>query len=89
MNADHAADFPRRFPFAIELDRVLDVKRYAHCGPVYNLKTTDGWYVADGYIVSNCYYEYIYNLIDLPQTMLTEKAKTALQIMEESDAEAV
>jgi hypothetical protein len=40
-------------------------------------------------VYCRCYYEYIYNLIDLPQNMLTGKAKKALGAMEDSDEEAV
>lgn len=39
---------------AVDLDRVVEVERTDFAGHVYNLQTSEGWYSADGVIVSNC-----------------------------------
>jgi intein/homing endonuclease len=88
VDVDYFADFPRRFPFEVELDRVISVERYAWRGHVYNLKTNDGWYVANNCIVSNCFYQYIYNLNALPAAMLTVKGQKAMAALDNIAGEA-
>lgn len=39
---------------AVDLDRVVELERVSFSGHVYNLQTSEGWYSADGVIVSNC-----------------------------------
>jgi hypothetical protein len=68
------------------LSQITRIKRSPFLGHVYNLQTTDGWFVANGMITHNCYYVYIYNLITLPPNMLTAKGKRALNVMEDLDA---
>lgn len=38
----------------VELDRVVDCRRVEGTHHVYNLHTDEGWYSADGLVVSNC-----------------------------------
>ena len=38
----------------VDLDAVVEVSRVSFSGHVYNLQTSEGWYSADGVIVSNC-----------------------------------
>ena len=39
----------------VELDRIIELRRVGFSGHVFNLQTTEGWYSADGLIVSNCH----------------------------------
>jgi hypothetical protein len=43
-----------RVPVEVVTDRILKVSRRGFSGHVYNLQTTDGWYIANGIIVHNC-----------------------------------
>ncbi len=47
-------DLLARLAGQVELDRVVEVERISWSGHVYNLSTVEGWYSADGLIVSNC-----------------------------------
>lgn len=47
-------DLLARLTGQVELDRVVEVERISWSGHVYNLSTVEGWYSADGLIVSNC-----------------------------------
>lgn len=38
----------------VELDRVVELRRVSFAGHVYNLTSSEGWYDAEGIIVSNC-----------------------------------
>lgn len=38
----------------VELDCIVDLRRTEFSGHVYNFQTSEGWYRADGIIVSNC-----------------------------------
>lgn len=38
----------------VELDSIVDLRRAEFSGHVYNFQTAEGWYRADGLIVSNC-----------------------------------
>lgn len=62
----------------IRLGQIVDIKRLPFAGHIYNLKTEDGWYSAEGIITHNCSYTYIYSLRDLPADMLTTRGKEAL-----------
>lgn len=44
----------QRLAGAVRSDRVINVRRGYHSGHVYNLQTAEGWYSANGMIVSNC-----------------------------------
>jgi len=69
-----------RIPTAqIRISKVLDIKRDAFSGHVFNLQTEGEWYSANRIISHNCYYTYLYNLRDLPEAMLTAKGKESLQ----------
>lgn len=74
------SDLPYRLPFSVEAQRVVNVKRQRGATHVYNLQTESGVYAAEGIITHNCrcYYEYIYNLTELPPEMLTKKGKEAM-----------
>lgn len=58
-----------------QIGNVVKVGHRQFSGHVYNLQTTDGWYVTEGIITHNCrcYGTYLYNLEDLPPEMLTKK----------------
>lgn len=43
-----------RVPFGIAPDNVVSVERELFSGHVYNLSTSTGFYVADGFVVHNC-----------------------------------
>jgi hypothetical protein len=68
------------FPFKVRATRVVKVERRQWAGHVYNLQTESGWYIADGIIAHNCrcYITWLFNLRDLPDSMLTAKGKAAL-----------
>lgn len=48
----------------VELDRVVELRRVQWSGHVYNLTSSEGWYGANGFIVSNC------DCIHLPTTLI-------------------
>lgn len=55
MYADDGARLLQRLAGGVELRRVLDLRRVGSwSGHVFNLQTSEGWYCADGVIVSNC-----------------------------------
>jgi hypothetical protein len=47
-------DLLKRLAGRVETDRIIDLRRTAFSGHVYNLQTSEGWYEASGLIVSNC-----------------------------------
>jgi hypothetical protein len=47
-------DLLRRLAGQVAADRVVEVQRVQWRGHVYNLTSREGWYCADGFIVSNC-----------------------------------
>lgn len=47
-------DLRERLAGRVELDRIVDLRRTEFSGHVYNFQTSEGWYRADGVIVSNC-----------------------------------
>lgn len=47
-------DLLQRLAGQVELDRVVDVRRVRWIGHVYDLNSTEGWFSANGLIVSNC-----------------------------------
>lgn len=52
--AQLGADLIERLAGSASFDRVVDVRRGNHHGYVYNLSTAEGWYDANGLVVSNC-----------------------------------
>jgi len=52
--ASRGKDLLHRFAGKVELDRIVEVTRVEWSGHVYNLTTVEGWYDANGIIVSNC-----------------------------------
>lgn len=53
-NAERGLDLLRRLAGQVELDRVVYVRRVDFSGHVFNLTSDEGWYSANGLIVSNC-----------------------------------
>lgn len=43
-----------RMAGGVQLDRVVNLRRIDYSGHVFNLRTVEGWYDANGIIVSNC-----------------------------------
>ena len=52
--ASRGQDLGLRLAGQVEVDRVIDVSLVKWSGHVYNLTSSEGWYAADGFIVSNC-----------------------------------
>jgi hypothetical protein len=52
--ASRGLDLRDRLAGNVHLDRVVKVTRVAWSGHVYNLSSSEGWYDANGIIVSNC-----------------------------------
>jgi hypothetical protein len=52
--ASRGSDLRQRLAGQIELDRVVELRRVQWSGHVYNLTSVEGWYNANGIIVSNC-----------------------------------
>ena len=52
--AARGADLVRRLSGQVEPDRVVEVRSTSWSGHVYNLTSSEGWYSANGLIVSNC-----------------------------------
>ncbi len=52
--ADRGQDLGLRLSGQVELDRVVEVRRVSWSGHVFNLTSSEGWYSANGLIVSNC-----------------------------------
>ena len=52
--ADRGQNLALRLTSQVELDRVVEVRRVSWSGHVYNLTSSEGWYSANGLIVSNC-----------------------------------
>lgn len=48
-------DLGERLSGRVERDRVVESRRIDFTGHVYNLQTEQGWYRADGVVVSNCH----------------------------------
>lgn len=74
------SDLLDRLPFGTQASRIVEVKRHWFSGRVFNLQTVYGWYIANGIITHNCrcYATYLYALRDLPDAMLTQKGRAAL-----------
>jgi hypothetical protein len=52
--ASRGMDLLERLTGQVTLDRVVEVRRSEWSGHVYNLSSVEGWYNANGIIVSNC-----------------------------------
>lgn len=52
--AHRGQDLALRLSSQVELDRVVEVRRVSWSGHVFNLTSSEGWYSANGLIVSNC-----------------------------------
>lgn len=52
--AGRGADLVGRLAGQVELDRVIELRRVSWSDHVYNLTSAEGWYAANGLIVSNC-----------------------------------
>lgn len=78
--AEDLCDLTDRLPFIAKPTHVVKINRSSFSGHVYNLQTIDGWYVSNGILAHNCRcsYSYLYNLRDLPESMLTAKGRESL-----------
>lgn len=52
--ASRGRDLGQRLAGQVELDRLVEVRRVSWSGHVYNLTSAEGWFSANGLIVSNC-----------------------------------
>lgn len=52
--ADRGEDLRLRLAGQVALDRVVELRRIEWSGHVFNLTSAEGWYAANGLIVSNC-----------------------------------
>ncbi|MFI5769645.1 hypothetical protein ACIA74_14000 [Streptomyces sp. NPDC051658] len=62
--ASRGSSLRDRLAGQVELDRVVELRRVHWSGHVYNLTSAEGWYSANGLIVSNC------DCIHLPTTLI-------------------
>lgn len=53
-HAESDAHLPATLAALIEPSRVVKIERHSFVGHVYNLETTQGWYVAGGIVTHNC-----------------------------------
>jgi hypothetical protein len=53
-DTERGADLPATLAALIEPSRVVKIERQLFAGHVFNLQTTQGWYVAGGIITHNC-----------------------------------
>lgn len=61
--AGRGKDLRERLADQVALDRIVDVSRVEWSGHVYNLTSAEGWFSANGVIVSNC------DCVQLPATL--------------------
>ncbi len=54
MEPELGGDLIESAPFVKKFSSIVKVDTYLFSGHVYNLQTSDGWYVANGIIVHNC-----------------------------------
>lgn len=59
----------------VERDRVVEIRRVQWTGHVYNLTSTEGWYSANGLIVSNCDCRHIPASEDVAGDLTTDPRK--------------
>lgn len=53
-DAEGGRDLFKRLSGSVTLSDVVEIKRHPFSGHVYNLQTSEGWYVANGIITHNC-----------------------------------
>ncbi len=53
-SAENIRNLTQRFTGLIEPTRLIEIKRRVFHGPVFNLRTFSGWYVAGGIVLHNC-----------------------------------
>lgn len=68
-------------PFRTQSVEVVNIKRESWSGHVFNLETSQGLYVANGIIVSNCRcrWQFRFSLRSIPPDCLTDKGRDALR----------
>jgi len=54
VHSDLGRRLAERLAGRVQVSRVSELRRVSFAGHVYNLSTAEGWYEADGIIVSNC-----------------------------------
>jgi hypothetical protein len=79
--ASRGQDLAHRLSGQVASDRVVKVERVQWSGHVYNLTSAEGWYSADGFIVSNC------DCRNIPQveSLDTDLAVNAAEYLESLD----
>ena len=70
--ASRGKDLGERLASQVELDRVVDVSLVEWSGHVYNLTSSEGWYSANGLIVSNCDCVHVATSVGSTQGALSE-----------------
>jgi hypothetical protein len=80
VDADDLRDLRDGLPFGSQRAYVVEVNRSWFSGHVFNLQTEHSLYVVNGILAHNCgcSYQFLYNLRDLPEEMLTAKGREAL-----------
>ena len=81
LNAQNSSDFLDSHVLGTHFIKVININNdFLWSGHVYNLETSNSWYVANGFIVHNCrcYAQFIYSLNRLPDDMLTVAGKKAI-----------
>lgn len=69
-HAESAGDLLSRLAGLVQADEIVNIGRREFSGHVYNLQTTEGWYVSNGIITHNCGHSvspYIEHLADDPE----------------------
>lgn len=81
VHAELGGDRLVRLPFAAQSSRVVHVDRQLWAGHVFNLQTASGFYVAGGIVAHNCrcFGSYIYSVKRLPDDMVTQKGRDAME----------
>ena len=71
----------KSFSLRAKVSKIAHVDVEDFTGHVYNLETSSGWYITGSLVVHNCrcFYVYLHNLRELPDSMLTERGRFALQ----------
>ncbi len=95
--ASRGEDLRLRLSGQVALDRVVDVRRVEWSGHVYNLTSVEGWYSANGLIVSNCDCRHIPAAEDMAGDLTTDpyayfrslSSKDQARIFTEDGAQAI
>jgi uracil-DNA glycosylase len=53
-NMEDSTELGKGFPANISFNKVCRISKFKFCGHVYNLETSSGRYITNGFVVSNC-----------------------------------